>query len=70
MIISHELEYVYVGIPHTASKSVSEWLVKRYRGEWFGLHHQWQAPKEAGDYLKLTVVRNPYERFASGMFAV
>jgi hypothetical protein len=70
MIISHELEYAYVGIPRTASKSVSEWLVKHYRGEWFGFHHQWQAPKEAADYLKFTVVRNPYERSASGMFAV
>jgi hypothetical protein len=70
MIISHELEYVYVGIPRTASKSVSQWLVEYYRGEWFGFHHQWRAPEQAAHYLRFTVVRNPYERSASGMFGM
>lgn len=68
MIISHELRYVYIGIPRTASKSMSEWLVKRYSGDWFGYHHQWQVPQVATDYLRFTIVRNPYERTASMMF--
>ena len=41
MNISHELRYVFIGIPRNASKSMSEWLVANYRGEWHGHHHQW-----------------------------
>lgn len=59
---------MYIGIPRTASKSMSEWLVRHYSGEWFGYHHQWQIPQLATDYLRFTVVRNPYERSASMMF--
>ncbi len=70
MIISHEHRYVYIGIPRNASKSVSEWLAEHYKGEWHGFHHQWQVPEEARDYLIFTVVRNPYERSASGSFAL
>jgi hypothetical protein len=70
MIISHQLRYVYIGIPRNASKSVSQWLANHYKGEWHGYHHQWRVPEEAKDYLIFTVVRNPYERSASGTFAV
>ena len=70
MIISHELRYVYIGIPRTASKSVSRWLTANYKGESYGYHHQWRVPEEAKDYLIFTVVRNPYDRSASGKFAL
>ncbi|MEM7125539.1 MAG: hypothetical protein AAF702_04380 [Chloroflexota bacterium] len=70
MIISHKHRYVYIGIPRTASKSTSRWLVEHYDGEWVGFHHEWRVPEKAFDYLIFTVVRNPYERMASGMLAV
>ena len=70
MIISHKLKYVYIGIPRNASKSVSQWLAKYYKGEWHEAHHQWRVPDECRNYLIFTVVRNPYERTASGKFGM
>ena len=65
MIISHTLKYVYIGIPRTGSKSMNRWLMDHFEGQWFDHHHQWQVPEEAKDYLKFTIVRNPYEREVS-----
>jgi hypothetical protein len=70
MIISHEHKYIFVGIPRNASKSVSQWLVKNCKGKWHGAHHQWKVPDECRGYLVFAVVRNPYERAASGMFGM
>jgi hypothetical protein len=70
MIVSHEHKYVHIAIPRNASKSVSKWLARNYQGECVGFHHQWRKPPEAADYLTFTVVRNPYERAASGSFAL
>jgi hypothetical protein len=69
MVISHPLRYVYIGIPRTGSKSMHRWLVDHYAGEWRGMH-EWRVPAECQQYLVFTVVRNPYERAASGMFGV
>lgn len=67
MIISHEHKFVYISIPRTASKSMCEWLMN-YGGEYVGYRHEWRVPPECKDYFVFTVVRNPYERAASGYF--
>ena len=65
MVISHELKYVYIAIPRTASKSMSTWLVENFKGESIGRHHEWRVPTELREYLVFTIVRNPYERVVS-----
>lgn len=69
MIISHELRFVYIGIPRTGSKSMMQWL-RDYPGHYLDGHHRWEVPDECKDYLIFTVIRNPYDRWASGSFAV
>ena len=68
MIISKSLRYVYIAIPRTGSKSMSQWLVDHYQGEWFGRHHEWRVPEACRDYLVFTMIRNPYEIQASGWY--
>lgn len=70
MIISKTLQYVYIGIPRTGSKSMNQWLMTHYQGEWYGDHHDWQVPAFAKNFLIFTVVRNPYQRAVSGYFAM
>lgn len=70
MIISKALQYVYIGIPRTGSKSMNTWLMDNYQGEWFGNHHDWRVPDFAKDYLIFTIVRNPYDRAVSGYFGL
>ncbi|MBV7332264.1 hypothetical protein KFU94_29340 [Chloroflexi bacterium TSY] len=68
MIISNALKYVYIAIPRTGSKSMSQWLVDYFQGEWYGAHHEWKVPDECKDFLIFTVIRNPYEIQASGWY--
>ena len=70
MIISRTLEYVYIGIPRTGSKSMNRWLMENHQGEWYGDHHDWQVPAFAKEYLTFTTVRNPYQRAVSGYFGI
>ena len=70
MIISHQLKYVYIGIPRTGSKSMNRWLMDHFHGEWFGAHHDWQVPDEAKHYFIFTLVRNPYDREMSAWYFV
>ncbi len=70
MIISHTHKYVYIGIPRNASKSMNNWLVEYFDGQWYGGHHDYDVPEEAADYLIFTIVRNPYDRATGGHFAV
>jgi len=70
MIISETYRYVYLGIPRTGSKSMNHWLIEYFDGKWHGGHHDTHVPEEAAGYLVFTIVRNPYERAASGHFAV
>ena len=44
------------------------WL-QGYPCEYIDGHHRWQVPDACKDYLVFTVVRNPYDRWASGGFA-
>jgi hypothetical protein len=68
MIISKTLKYVYIAIPRTGSKSMSQWLVDHYQGEWTGRHHEWKVPDDCRGFLVFTLIRNPYEIQASGWF--
>ena len=68
MIISKALEYVYISIPRTGSKSMSRWLIDHYQGEWHGRHHEWKVPEECRGFLVFTLVRGPYEIQASGWY--
>jgi hypothetical protein len=70
MIISDTFRYVYIGIPRTGSKSMNHWLCEHFAGRSHGGHHDWRVPPEAAGYLIFTIVRNPYERAASGHYAV
>lgn len=70
MHISRQHKFVYIGIPRTGSKSMYQWLSENYDSENFGGHHDFIVPEEFSDYLVFTVVRNPYDRWASGGFAV
>lgn len=70
MIISHTHKYVYVGIPRTGSKSMNHWLCEYFEGQNHAGHHDYEVPEKAADYLKFTIVRNPYDRTTSGHFAV
>lgn len=70
MIISHEHKYICIGIPRTASKSMDHWLSDYFGGRAHFGHHSYDIPDEYADYLVFTVVRNPYDRHASGHFAV
>src|SRR6266480_4616185 len=62
------MRYVYISIPRTGSKSMSQWLVEHFQGEWHGDHHEWRVPAQYRDFLVFTIVRNPYEIQASGWF--
>ena len=70
MHISHKHRFVYIGIPRTGSKSMYRWLSENYGSENLGGHHDFIVPDEFRHYLIFTVVRNPYDRWASGGFAV
>ena len=70
MVISHKHKYVYIAIPRTGSKSMGHWLSDYFDGRSQFGHHSYDIPDEYADYFAFTVVRNPYERAASGHFAV
>jgi len=70
MHVSHKHRFIYIGIPRTGSKSMYRWLSENYESENLGGHHDFIVSDEFRDYLVFTVVRNPYDRWASGGFAV
>ena len=67
MIISHTHRFIFVEIPHTASHSISEQLVKHYSGEPILRKHAnltqflGQASKDERSYFKFATVRNPLD---------
>ena len=62
MIFSHDLKYVFVSIPRTASSSIRIWLKNRHRGKQTGKDHDWVVSKSCRKYLIFVVVRDPYAR--------
>ncbi|MEO1036283.1 MAG: sulfotransferase family 2 domain-containing protein [Pseudomonadota bacterium] len=67
MVISHKYKFVFVEIPHTASHSISEQLLKHYGGETILRKHanvtqfMGQASKAERRYFKFASVRNPLD---------
>ena len=58
-------DYVFIGVPRTASMSIASWLHVDHGGEWYGSHHETVVPAEHAHKFTFAVVRNPYERMAS-----
>lgn len=67
MIISHEHRFLFVEVPHTASHSISEQLVKHYGGQPILRKHanvsQFldAATSDESRYFKFATVRNPLD---------
>ncbi len=63
MVISHELKFVFLGIPRTANRAMHYALLKlpgAFRG---GYLHEMGIPEECKEYFTFCCVRNPYRRF-------
>ncbi len=63
MVISHELKFVFLGIPRTANRAMHRVLLKlpgAFRG---GLLHEMGIPEACKSYFTFCCVRNPYRRF-------
>lgn len=54
--------FVFVGIPHCASRSISTWLVRTCGGKTIGGHHDYKIPEEYKDCPVWGVTRNPFDR--------
>lgn len=67
MIISHKHRFVFVEVPHTASHSIAEQLIKHYGGQPILRKHSnitqflGQASPEERRYFKFATVRNPLD---------
>jgi len=65
VIISHELEFVFLGIPRTANRSTHVALLELPGAHRHGLLHEMTIPQRCRDYFTFCAVRNPYRRFVS-----
>lgn len=73
MILSDKREYVYIGIPRTATRSTTQWLVQNFDGfspnvsARFGFQHNHRIdiPDPYRKYRSFVVVRHPVDRFVS-----
>lgn len=76
MYISNQHQFVYLGVPKTASRSVSQWLRKNFGAVRNGTHHsmyfipsslhKWE---DVSTYLTFATIRNPYTRILSAWFS-
>jgi hypothetical protein len=66
MILSHPLQFVFLGVPRTASRAMHAALkqLPGARQPWGGLHRM-TVPAKARDYFTFCCVRNPYARLYS-----
>lgn len=61
MIVCHDPQFVYFGLPRCASRSIHQWLLRRYPNAIATKHrHQLNVPEEARGYPSFAAVRNPY----------
>lgn len=67
MIVSDQHRFVYVALPHTASTSTREWLIRQYAGRKEGKDHDAYVPTGCEDYTFWTVARDPFD-MACGMW--
>ena len=65
VVISHELKFVYLGIPRTANRATQSALLTLPGAFRLGLLHEMEIPVECRDYFTFCCVRNPYRRFLS-----
>lgn len=64
MIICHDIKVIFVAIPKTGTRSISNVLRKQFGGKTIREHEQ-IIPEEYMDYFSFCVVRNPYDRICS-----
>lgn len=65
VVISHELEFVYLGIPRTANRATHFGLLQLPGAFHHGQLHEMGIPQECKSYFTFCCVRNPYRRFLS-----
>ncbi len=65
VVISHDLKFVYLGIPRTASRATHAALKTLSGAFQHGLLHEMGIPDECESYFTFCCVRNPYRRFLS-----
>jgi len=65
VVISHELQFVYLGIPRTANRATHFALLELPGAFRHGLLHEMGIPDECNSYFTFCCVRNPYRRFLS-----
>ena len=64
MIVIPASNAVYIALPHTASTSLREWLIRFHGGIKEGEDHSSYIPVSYHDALFFTVMRDPYDRAA------
>jgi hypothetical protein len=65
VVISHELKFVYLGIPRTANRA-THWALMGLPGAIrHGFLHEMGIPTECREYFTFCCIRNPYQRFLS-----
>ncbi len=62
MIVSHDLEFVYLGIPRTGNRATHELLSQLSGAKRVGLLHNMDVPDDCRTYFTFCCVRNPYRR--------
>jgi len=65
MVISHELEFVYLGIPRTANRATHFALLQLPGAIQHSHLHEMEIPDQCKSYFTFCCVRNPYQRFLS-----
>lgn len=65
VIYSHELQFVFLGIPRTANRATHNALMELPGAIRHGFLHEMGIPNECRDYFTFCCVRNPYQRLLS-----
>lgn len=62
MVISDQLQFVFLGIPRTANRAMHQALLQLPGAYQFGLLHTMDIPASCRSYFTFCTVRNPYRR--------